>query len=130
MSLLKDISKSCATCQKYSLPPERFKVSLPLDGITFNKDVALYLMWLDGKALLHVVDNPTNFSGAQLLRGHTVEDVWYVFLMCWATIYTGFPEKMKVEKGSCFTSIRWERMCHEVGSVSKNLVWRVTILLA
>ena len=35
--MLSDISKSCNTCQKHSIPPQRFKVSLPAEQISFNK---------------------------------------------------------------------------------------------
>lgn len=106
ISLLKDISKHCATCQTYASPPERFKVSLTLNEITFNKDVPLDLSWLGCKALLHVVHTETHFSGAQFLRGHIVEDVSDEILIWLASIYTGFARKMKVDKGSWFTSIR------------------------
>ena len=114
--ILKEISEACSTCQKYSRPPERFKVSLPNDEIIFNHTLALDLMWLNSKAVLHVVDTQTHFSSAAFLRGQTVEDVWDAFMFCWVTQYTGFPVKIKTDQGSCFTSLRWTSRTNAVGT--------------
>lgn len=77
-------------------------------------------MWLEGKAALHVVDTQTNFGSAAFLRGQTVEHVWESFIECWSSIYTGFPEIMKVDQGSAFKSVRWKRLCEEVGTVTQE----------
>lgn len=77
-------------------------------------------MWLDGKAVLHVVDAHTHFSGAEFLKGQSVEDVWEAFIQCWDSLYTGFPETIKVDQGSAFTSLRWQRLCEEVGTVTEE----------
>lgn len=116
-AMLEQIGKACETCQVFSAQPQRFRVSLPPNKIVFNKTVAMDLMWLDKKAVLHVVDTHTHFNSAAFLRGHTVEDVWNAFLKCWATIYVGFPEKIKVDQGSCFTSLRWEKLSTDVGTI-------------
>ncbi|MEM1283154.1 MAG: reverse transcriptase domain-containing protein [Chlamydiota bacterium] len=114
--LLEDISKSCKTCQAFSKPPERFKVSLPPSDIVFNREVAIDLMWLDKRAVLHVVDTETHFNGACFLKGQTVEDVWNAFVLCWSSLYHGYPDKIRADQGSCFTSVRWKRLCGEVGT--------------
>jgi len=72
-------------------------------------------MWLDSKAVLHVVDIDTHFNSASFLQGQTVEHVWDAFLSCWTTLYTGHPEKVRVDQGSAFTSLRWTRLCDKVG---------------
>lgn len=113
--ILEEISQSCSTCQTFSSKPQRFKVSLPNEKIIFNREVALDLMWLENKAVLHVVDIDTHFNSAKILSGQTVESVWEAFLECWTTLYTGFPDKIKVDQGSAFTSVRWTRLCDRVG---------------
>ena len=73
-------------------------------------------MWLEGKAILHVVDCQTHFNSASQLKGHSVEDVWEAFVKCWSSLYTGYPNKLRVDAGSAFTSIRWQRLCDMVGT--------------
>ena len=114
--LLEEITKSCNTCATFSRPPQRFRVTIPPDEIVFNKEVALDLMWLEGKAVLHVVDCQTHFNSAAFLKGQSVEDVWDAFLRCWSSLYTGFPLKLRIDQGSAFTSLRWQRLCEMVGT--------------
>lgn len=115
--MLDDISNACSTCQIFSAKPQRFKVSMPNEKVIFNREVALDLMWLDGKRTptLHIVDIDTHFNSAAILKGQTVEHVWDAFLTCWSTLYTGFPQKIRVDQGSAFTSVKWTRMCDKVG---------------
>ena len=114
--MLEEIRQACETCTKFSRPRERFKVTIPPDKIVFNEEVALDLMWLEGNAVLHVVDCQTHFNSACKLKGHSVEDVWEAFVKCWSSIYTGYPRKLKVDQGSNFTSVRWQRLCDMVGT--------------
>lgn len=88
---------------------------MPNDEVIFNREVALDLMYIDNKAVLHVVDIDTHFNSAQFLKGNTVEQVWDAFLTCWSTLYIGHPNKIRVDQGSAFTSIRWTRLCDTAG---------------
>ena len=73
-------------------------------------------MWLEGKAILHVVYCRTLFNSALQLKGHSVEDVWETFIKFWSRLYTGYPRKLRVDQGSAFTSVRWQRLCDIVGT--------------
>jgi len=112
--LLEDISKACATCQRFTPKPQSFQVSVP-KGIVFNQDLALDLMFLDSMAVLHVVDTQTHFSSAIFLQGQSVEDIWYAFLECWVTLYSGYPDVIKVDQGPQFSSPRWKQITDMVG---------------
>ena len=114
--MLEEIREACKTCMVFSRPRERFKVTVPPDKIIFNEEVAIDLMWLEGNAILHVVDCQTHFNSACELKGQSVEDVWDAFMKCWSSLYTGYPRKLKVDQGSAFTSIRWQRLCEMVGT--------------
>ncbi|PXF39742.1 hypothetical protein BWQ96_04444 [Gracilariopsis chorda] len=76
---LEDISCACATCTTFSSKPLRFRVSMPADNLVFNQELSLDLFWLDGKAVLHVVDRGTGFSNAVFLKRHSVNDVWSAY---------------------------------------------------
>ena len=117
-SLLKtveEISGACRTCFIFSTKPRRFVVSMPPSKIVFGEEIALHLMWLNGKAVLHVVETQTHFSNAEILTGQSVEDVWRSFINCWASIYARFPSTMRLDQGSAFTSPRWKQLSETVG---------------
>ncbi len=89
--LLEKITKACETCQTFSAPPQCFRVSLPPSDIVFNREVALDLMWIEEKAVLHVVDIETGLNSATFLSYQTVEAVRHVFVICWAYLYIDSP---------------------------------------
>ena len=78
---LKELISSCGIFQKLPKEPGRFRVSLPSEDILFNLTVDMYIVYLDGKSVLHIVDKDTRFSAAALLsHGETTEDVWHVYM--------------------------------------------------
>lgn len=113
--VLQHISDSCRTCKIHSPGPHRFRVSLPKDKCIFNHELALDLMWLDGSPLLHVVDTHTHFSSARFIDGKSTKDVWHAFLMCWASIYPGYPDTFRVDQESVFKSREWLQLSEDAG---------------
>jgi hypothetical protein len=71
---LASIQQECDTCQRLGPRPLRFQVSIP-DEIIFNRELALDLMYLDGQAVLHIVDLSTRFSSAVFLQDQSTESV-------------------------------------------------------
>ncbi len=69
------MTRSCETCQTLSAPPQRFRVSLVPSDTEFNRYIAMDLMWIDKKEVLHVADLESKFSSASLLPNQTVEGV-------------------------------------------------------
>lgn len=112
--IFEDIAKNCDTCQRHSAPPIRFKVSLPTEeqNLVFGDELSLDLMWLDSKAVLQIVDTATRFNAATFLDsngetyGQSVEGVWFAFIQTWVTMYTGYPNCIRTDQGSVFTSDR------------------------
>ena len=116
-ALLEEIAKNCDTCQRFTSPPVRFKASLPTEeDLVFGDELSIDLMFLDGKAVLHIVDTATRFSAATFLDSHgekygqSVEGIWLAFVMTWATMYTGYPNRLRTDQGSVFTSQRWKQL--------------------
>lgn len=69
--ILEDMDNICDTCQHYTSPPVRFKVTLPTEEeLIFGVELCMYLMFLHGKAVLHVVDIATRISRATFLDFH------------------------------------------------------------
>lgn len=105
--LLQEVTEACRTCQRFTPKPQSFKVSAP-EGIVFNKEPALDLMFLETMPVLHIFGTQTHFSNAIFLQEQSTEAVWNAFLEFWATIYTGHPEKMRVDQGGQFNSKQWK----------------------
>ena len=67
-------------------------------------------MWLDGSPVLHVVDTHTHFSSAIFLNGQSTKDVWNAFIIFWAAVYPGYPDRFRVDRGSISTSKEWHHL--------------------
>ena len=104
---LEEIAKACRNCHQHSPRPYRFRVSIPADDVKFNHEVAVDLMWLKGRPLLHIVDTHTRFQNAILLKGESAQDVWDAFVEGWASVYIGYPNRIRSDRGSVFTSKFW-----------------------
>eukprot|EP00171_Calliarthron_tuberculosum_P020932 IDg20932t1 len=96
LTLLKDIARACATCQRLAPKPVSFQVTVPGDVI-FNDGLALDLMWIGGKAVLHVIDINTQFSSAIFLRCQNVTDVWNSFVECWNSLWKQLVQASEIE---------------------------------
>ena len=117
--VLDKIKQACDTCQRLGPTPIRFKASIPTeDSVKFGEELSMDLMFLDGKALLHIVDTATRFSAATFLDGdfdQSVEGIWLAFIQAWCTLYTGYPNRLRVDQGSSFTSDRWRQLTDHAG---------------
>ena len=80
-AILEEITKARETCQRFTPKPQTFKVSFPQE-IVFNLELALYLIWIRGKPLLHIVDLGSQSCAAEFFNGRWVEAVWHAFLLC------------------------------------------------
>ena len=76
LKILEEISAACSTCTTLSRNPHRFRVTLPKDRCIFNHELAIDLVWLKKKPVLHVVDTHTNFSAAIFLPSKSTKDIW------------------------------------------------------
>ena len=77
---------------------------------SFNEEVAVDLVWLDGRPAFHAVDVGTHYQNAVFLRGESVQHVWDALVECWASVYVGFPNKLRTDQGSVFTSKAWSEL--------------------
>ena len=79
-------------------------------------------MYLDGKPVLHIVDEGTRFSAARFLPDVFTKTIWKSILECWAAIYTRLPNRMLVNQGSAF-----RKLLISMGAVSGVQVERTGI---
>ena len=102
LNTLRNLSKRCDPCQRIQNAPTRFRVSFGAETVRFNERILLDVMYIDGKPVLHIVDEGTHFSAAQFLPDVSTKTIWKAILQCWATIYTGLLNRMLVDQGSAF----------------------------
>lgn len=53
-------------------------------------------------SLLHIIDEGTYFRGATKPRKVDTNSIWHALIKCWASIYTGLPNRTIVDQGSSF----------------------------
>ena len=60
LQALQYLTKYCEQCQKYSQLPGRFGFTLK-DDLDFNYNIIVDIMHIEGKPVLHLVDEATRF---------------------------------------------------------------------
>lgn len=80
-----------------------FKVTIPIeDKLFFGEEQSLDFLYLDRKAVLHVIDTAFCFSAATLLdskgksNGQSVHGFSLVFLTIWCQTYIAHPNRLHV----------------------------------
>lgn len=99
--VLEKIERSCEPCQIYAQKPRRFKFTLREDK-DFNHSIYADVFYIDGKPVLHVVDEATNFQAAKWLKDMQAETLWRALRMCWIDVYVGPPDLVVHDAGKNF----------------------------
>jgi hypothetical protein len=74
-----------------------------------------------GKAVLHVIDSATRFNAAIFLDSHSESygqsstGIRDAFIDICCSIYTGYPDRLRVDSGSAFTSVKWKTLTESGG---------------
>lgn len=82
--------------------PTRFRVSFGAENVKFNERLFMDMMYLNGKPVLHIVDEGAHFRAAAFLPNVSTKTIWATILECWAAINAGLPYKIMVDQGSAF----------------------------
>lgn len=83
--------KSCVACQEYAQRPRRFKFTLRVD-VDFNHNVYIDIFYIDGKPVLHMVNEATRFQAAKWLTNVSAGSLWKALRKCWIDFYLGSPD--------------------------------------
>ena len=113
---LQDVAAACDVCQRLAKDPGRFRAALPEGDVIFNRVVLIDLMFLNGRAVLHIVDKDTLFSEATFLRdGQSTAAVWDAYMSVWVTKYAGYSNHIYVDAGTQLQSAEWKALLHAAG---------------
>lgn len=58
------------------------------------------IMYIEQSPVIHKVDEATRFSAARFLHNVYTMAIWDSILRCWATNYSGTPNRILVDQGS------------------------------
>jgi hypothetical protein len=78
-------------------------------------------MFIIGKAVLHIIDSATRFNAATYLDSHSEsygqspDGIWDAFIDIWCSIYTGSPDRLRIDSGSAFASLKWKTLTESRG---------------
>jgi hypothetical protein len=111
---LKYLTKYCEHCQKHSQSPHRFKFTLK-DDVDFNVSIVVDIFYLDGKPVLHVVDEGTTYQAGRFLRNISAKHTWDVLHACWINTYLGPPEQITTDASKNFASQEFKQHASMVG---------------
>ena len=125
------INKVCHQCQLHGAAPGRFKLVLR-DDTDFNASIIVDVMYLDGKPVLHSVDEATNFQAAKFLPDMTAITTWNTLRAMWMDTYVGPPDVIVHDAGTNFASKEFRDNAkvlaidvHEVPVEAHNAVGKV-----
>ncbi|XMA19477.1 hypothetical protein WAI453_012268 [Rhynchosporium graminicola] len=118
--VLKELTKLCKHCQLHGRSPGRFKFKLhDTDNIHFNYEVVIDIMQLDGRQVLHIVDQGTTFQNGGFLTNISAEHVWNRFKQVWIDTYLGPPDFIVTDAGTQFKSKEFVQSAKTEGSTVK-----------
>ena len=101
---LRKLTEACVTCSVNASRPRRFKLTVGADDLRFNHIVAVDIMYIHNRPVLHLVDEATHYSAAAFLKSSKSTEVWKTILRCWARVYLGPPDFLRIDQGSNFIS--------------------------
>ena len=108
-----DVTESCDTCKKYGRAKPKPSVGLPQADI-FNGCVSLDLHQLSilGKTAwyLHILDQFSRFSMAQIVHTKMADQILDVFVMEWVRIF-GPPRRILTDNGKEFVNSQFQEFC-------------------
>lgn len=94
------LTRACVTCSTHASRPRRFKLTVGADDLRFNHILAVDIVTLNGKPVLHVVDEATHYTSGLFLNRQRASDTWKALFRCWSRVYLGPPDFLRVDQGT------------------------------
>ena len=114
------LTKYCEHCQKHAKSPGRFSFTIK-DDIDFNCNVIVDILYIEGKPVLHIVDESTRFQAGRWLENISAKHVWDQLRSCWIDTYLGPPDLITTDAGKQFTSREFKQYAANMGTIIKTV---------
>lgn len=82
--------------------PSHVIASLGSKKVRFNQKLPIDIVHIDGRDVLHIVDQANYLSSKQFQTKRNTDSVWNAFVSCWCAVYSGSPNKRITDQGSQF----------------------------
>ena len=125
---LEEIVSRCEPCQKIRNAPLRFRVLIGHENVRFNARAYIDIMYLDGRPVLHIVDEATRFSAARFLTKVSTDAVWEAIVMCWSSVYTGLLHQIVVDEGAQLHKVFADLSASHEINLEKSAYKLITVL--
>lgn len=102
--MLQSISEACTVCKYEDKKPRRFKLTVGSEELRFNQHVQIDTIFLEGKPVIHMVDEATHLCAAEFLPTQSTASIWCSIQSMWCLKYIGPPDHIAVDQGSAYTS--------------------------
>lgn len=117
---LEHLTKYCEHCQKHGRSPGRFSFTIK-DDIDFNYNVIVDILYIQGKPVLHLVDEATRFQAGRWLKDISANHVWDQLRACWIDTYLGPPDLISADAGKQFMAREFKQYAANMGITVKNV---------
>ena len=88
-NIIDQITKYCEHCQRHSQAPHRFRFTLRDDELRFNNSIIVDVFYINGKPVLHIVDEATRYQAGRWLKDMSARVAWETLRLCWIDTYLG-----------------------------------------
>lgn len=78
--------ESCSHWRPFSSQKICLRAIIPPDQVLFNHEIAMELLWVEPRPVLHLVSIHTSFQSATVLRSNNGKEIWYALLAFWCTL--------------------------------------------
>ena len=72
-------------------------------------------MYINGKPILHVVDEETRYQAGRWLPNISAKQTWETLRLCWIDTYLGPPEYITHDAGKNFVSKEFSQYSNSIG---------------
>lgn len=66
-------------------------------------------MWLSGNPVMQIIDTNTLYQTGEFIKSKSIDELWDTFIRCWATIFIGYPSKIRLDQETAFDSTEFRR---------------------
>ena len=119
LQALQYLTKYCEQYQKHGRSPGHFAFTLK-DDLDFNYNIIIDIIYIEGKPVLHLVDEATRFQAGRWLKNVSAQQVWDQLRLYWIDIYLGPPNLVTANAGKQFMAKKFKHYAINIGIIIKN----------
>ena len=112
---LAKIRTICHHCQIHRKSPGRFRFTIR-DNVNFNHSIIVDVMYIEGQAVLHIIDEATHYNAARWLSNLSAKTTWDTLRMAWIDSYLGPPDFIITDAGKNFISKEFSQLATSLGT--------------